>query len=296
MTLSEQAIGEWLDRELSGLKGDALLAKLAELAPQVSLSVERAAGIYRRFRYEQPFAARHCEVNRKYGVQESSYDPAAMAEMIDSGAFQSRTGWGAHGEESRDGKAARLAEAAAALLDYLQPGILKQKVVWKFLRWRKMREGERIETCVGAGERMVSGVPVSWMTCAVLIVKKGATLEAYPEAKVRRQDKRSKGGWAIQLERMEIVGEQINREELCRRFAAMLRLYRGSASGLRSQVHLANAAGVTKQAVSDMQLRMKQHYQRATGGRALFEKVSGKGPRRRSERRAHKAPDPTGTT
>ena len=42
---------------------------------------------------------------------------------------------------------------------------------------------------------------------------------------------------------------------------------------------LAHRAGVTKQAVSDMQLRMKQQYQRATGGRAQFAVVSGKGPR-----------------
>ena len=58
----------------------------------------------------------------------------------------------------------------------------------------------------------------------------------------------------------------------------MLRLYRGSASGLRSQVHVAQLSGITKQAVNDMQLRMKQHYERTTGGRAAFEKVSGKGP------------------
>jgi hypothetical protein len=272
MTLTERATGEWLDRELNGLRGDALLARLAELAPRVSMSVQRAAGIYRRFRYEQRFSARHFEVNRKYGVSESTYDPGVMAEMID-GAAQS--------EELPDnpgGQAEKLAETAAALLDYLQEGILKFQVRWKFWRWRKIRKGEKVELCEGAGERIVRGRPVSWMVCAVFVVQNGKTVAAFPEAKVRRYDKRRNGGKAMQIERMEIIGEDLNREELCRRFAAMLRLYRGGASGLRSQVHLAAAAGVTKQAVSDMQLRMKQHYHRRTGGRAQFAGVSGKGP------------------
>ena len=91
MTLTERAMGEWLDREVSGLAGEALFAKLGELAPQISMSQQRAAEIYRRYRYELRFSAHHCEVNRKFGVQESTYDPAVLAEMFDGEAVPEST-------------------------------------------------------------------------------------------------------------------------------------------------------------------------------------------------------------
>ena len=55
---------------------------------------ERALALWRKYRHQQRYAARHCEVNRKYGVQESSYGPEEMAEMIDVESFEQRTGWG----------------------------------------------------------------------------------------------------------------------------------------------------------------------------------------------------------
>src|SRR6187551_970811 len=91
MTLTERAMGEWLDREVSGLAGEALFAKLGELAPQIAMSQQQAAAIYRRYRYELRFSAHHCEVNRKFGVQESTYDPAVLAEIFDEEAVQDRT-------------------------------------------------------------------------------------------------------------------------------------------------------------------------------------------------------------
>src|SRR5688572_13040342 len=139
MTVSERATGEWLSRELTGLKGDALFARLAELAPQVTLSVERATAIFRRYRYEEHFAARHCEVNRKYGVEESTYDPGALERLIDDGTFQpsgeSRQAEPEMPGASGESKALQLAGAAAALLDYLQPGVLKLRANFKFWRW-----------------------------------------------------------------------------------------------------------------------------------------------------------------
>jgi hypothetical protein len=285
MTLTEQATAEWLERELDGLRGEELRTRLKELAPTVSLTYERATSIYRRYRYEQRYAARYCEVNRKYGVVESSADPAVMAEMIDEETFRQRTGWGNGGGEDNDGRepdrAEMLASAAASLLDYLQPGILKLKVVWKFWRWRKIREGETVEQRQGPGTATLRGQSVSWLACALVIVKMGEVTDVFPEAKVKRHRVIKKGALTAEIHRLEISGEQLNRDELCRRFAAMLRLYKGSASGLRSQVHLAQVSGVTKQAVNDMSLRMKQFYHRSTGGRAQFENVSGKGPRPR---------------
>jgi hypothetical protein len=158
---------------------------------------------------------------------------------------------------------------------------LNLRVIWKHWTWRMLRSGEKFEQRQGAGEQTIGGAAVSWLACAVLVVKRGKVMEVFPEGKVRRYCKRKCGARSAQIYRLEILGEELNRDELCRRFAAMLRLYKGAASGLRSQVHLAQVTGVTKQAVNDMQLRMKQHYHRKTGGRAQFENVSGKGPRPR---------------
>lgn len=273
LTESEQAAGEWLSQELTGLKKEAAEARLPDLARSIGVDVPRARALWRAFRYEEKFRGRH------FKVPESTYDPEVLSEMTDGDTFLYRMGWGAQDGEDGESKAMALAEAAGFLLEYLKRGMLKQKAVWKYLRERLMKEGEKVVEIDGPGAAEKSGTTHEWLACAVVITSGEAVVDVFPEARVRGHQKRSGGRRAIILEACEIRGERLNRDELCRRFAAMLRLYQGGASGIRSQVHLAELSGVTKQAVNDMELRMVQHYRRSTGGRAQFEGVRGKGPR-----------------
>jgi len=276
---ADAAITEWLDRELSGRRvTDPLLAELvARHLPGVD--PVRAQRLLRDYRYSQRVAER-CHQSRDGVI---SYDPAAMGEMISEEEFGARMGWGAgEGAKEQGGEewCVSMAQAAGVLLGYLKKGLLKRRPVRRFWKERLLRPGEIYQNVGGPGEAAAKGGSVEWLIEAVVVRRGEEVMDVYPDARVRGRQKR-KHGEAIIIERWALEEGGLDFAEMGRRVAAMLRLYLGSGSGLRSQAHLAKAGGVTKQAVGDMELRMARFYREQTGGRAQFEGVRGKGPKKR---------------
>lgn len=290
LTGLEAAIADYLMPRLEGLRRGELAAQLPGLAGQCGVSEEQAYDILRRHRRLQRFDESH------YRTPETTYDPGILDGLTDGNTAAHLMGWGAPEEsesEENGHQAERLAESCGMLLKYLQAGLIRCRVSWKFWKARMLRDGETAEERTGSGSVQLSdGREESWLIGAVLIQRGGEVVNVYPDARVKRRLRR-KGGVALQME-CGAVTKELAWDTICRRVCAMLRVYKGSASGLGRQEDVAALTGVSKAAVSDMERRMAGHYRGQTGGRGQFEKVKGKPPKKRARRKAEDSTARTG--
>jgi hypothetical protein len=146
---------------------------------------------------------------------------------------------------------------------------------WKPHYLRSLREGQTCEYVRGAGK--VAGV--RWMHCAVIFRTGGLIDHIEVEARIRRRvypgsPRAVRLGLlreAVQLEKLNLVREKLDHEEISARLAALLQTYLGKESGIKSGAHLGRLTNRTRQAVSARKLLIAEDYYEATGGRAGFE-------------------------
>jgi hypothetical protein len=146
---------------------------------------------------------------------------------------------------------------------------------WKPLYLRSLTEGQTCENVKGAGH--ASGI--RWMHCAV-IFRTGPLIDHIEvEARIRRRvypgTPRAIGlgllREAVQLEKLNLVREKLDNDEISARLAALMQTYLGKSSGIKSGAHLARLTNRTRQAVSARKLLIAEDYYEATGGKAGFQ-------------------------
>jgi hypothetical protein len=149
---------------------------------------------------------------------------------------------------------------------------------WKPLCMRALNEGQTCEMVKGPGQ--ANGC--AWRFSAV-IFRTGTRIDhVEPEARIRRRV--PKGSHraakyrfrreAVEIERLNVTGEKLDKDQICARLAALLQTYLGRASGIKSGAHLARLTNRTRQAVSARKLLIAEDYYKRTGGRAGFEGLS----------------------
>jgi hypothetical protein len=152
------------------------------------------------------------------------------------------------------------------------------KIRWKPLYTRSLMEGQSCEWVKGAGQ--AGGF--KWMHSAV-VFRTGERIDHVEvEARIRRRvrpgSKRSQllrlNREAVELEKLDLVREQLDHEEISARLAALLQTFLGKGSGIRSGAHLARLTNRTRQAVSARKLLIAEDYYAKTGGKAGFEGVT----------------------
>ena len=157
-------------------------------------------------------------------------------------------------------------------------------VRWKALYMRSLEAGQTCEMVRGPGQ--VNGR--KWLYSAV-IFRTGQRIDhVEAEARIRRRVRpgSSRAGdyrltrEAVQLEKLDLVREKLDRGEISARLAALLQTYLGKASGIKSGAHLARLTNRTRQAVSARKLLIAEDYYKRTGGRAGFEGLTSAGRHR----------------
>lgn len=157
---------------------------------------------------------------------------------------------------------------------YLHPEAAKGRQ-WKPLYLRSLREGQTCEYVKGAGK----AVGVRWMHCAVIFRTGGQIDHIEVEARIRRRvypgtPRAIRLGLlreAVQLEKLNLVREKLDHEEISARLAALMQTYLGKSSGIKSGAHLGRLTNRTRQAVSARKLLIAEDYYETTGGRAGFQ-------------------------
>ena len=279
----QAATAEWLDGEMRGhaaARGEVFdgLARMVSMDPEEALVLLKRWRRESRYRLDSENNAREtedreplCYLAPETLVSADAGDVVKVKEVMGwSAGDEAEPAAEAEGEEMAMPKA--LAAAAGLLLNYFSRKLVGAECCWSYFKARALSEGESVETFEGSGEMETAEGPVEWLVSAVVVRDgEGRVVVVFPDCRIRRRLKR-KGGVAIQLERVAMK-EQMDYREAVRRMAAALKLYRGEASGLGCQKRIAELAGVKKQSVNEMLMRMAGHYHQRTGGRAGFEGI-----------------------
>jgi hypothetical protein len=157
---------------------------------------------------------------------------------------------------------------------YLRHEIAKGRQ-WKPLYLRSLREGQTCENVKGAGK----AAGVKWVHCAVIFRTGDVIDHIEVEARIRRRvypdsPRAIRLGLlreAVQLEKLNLVREKLDQDEISARLAALMQTYLGKASGIKSGAHLGRLTNRTRQAVSARKLLIAEGYYETTGGRAGFQ-------------------------
>jgi len=176
--------------------------------------------------------------------------------------------------------ALRAESSGAEVIEFLAHRLIGRLPRPGDVRWGRRTEisvpdGHAYEVRVGPGE----AAGVRWWVCAVVLLRDGEPVRAYPEARVRQVlraghawlTKRGMKGEAIRLEFLRLDEERLNAREIAHRVAALLHAYLGGSTGIRSNVHLAQLTGTTRQNISQMKQRVVAKHYAATEGVAGFE-------------------------
>jgi hypothetical protein len=149
---------------------------------------------------------------------------------------------------------------------------------WRPLYTRSLTEGQTCEFVKGPGHE--GGT--RWLHCAVIFRTGGRIDHVEAEARIRRrvypEKKRGRDlgllREAVDLEKLHLVRQKLDQEEISARLAALLQTYLGKGSGIKSGAHLGRLTNRTRQAVSARKLLIAEDYYEVTGGRSGFEGVS----------------------
>lgn len=155
--------------------------------------------------------------------------------------------------------------------------LLNARTFWKPGRNTHLRDGDTWQEHEGEGR--------GWTACAVEVRRATGEVEWFPECRVRAVDRQPIKGRKYRLIHMAELcfeGETLNEKEISRRLAAFKFAYFGpSGSGVKSAVHLATAAGVSKQAISARLKFVREKHDASTGegGDRLHGSVPARGRR-----------------
>ena len=186
---------------------------------------------------------------------------------------------------------------ALKVVQYLREGMLKARWRWRYLSWRRLREGETWETVPGPSEAVLpGGEVVRWLMQAVVVRDAtGGILSAFPECRAfcRHYEGRKpthRKGDCLEIQRREADCRELDLREVAARLAAVLSAALGAAgSGIRDNAELARILGVSREAVRVRKLRITQAAgmraveglapARAAGGKASQRKLLGRASR-----------------